>query len=416
MTRPVRLLVAFGLALLPFAPAAHGQGEAPAATSIYDVAFEARIRPSERVARATIRLGAGADAVVWIQLRIDPERHVDFHGDGSIDEREGLVRWTPPRSGGALHYTFRIDQLRNASSYDARCAEHWAMFRGGDLFPPARVRTQEGAHSRSTLRFRVPKGWSVATPYRSTGPRTFEVIDERRRFDRPIGWMQAGRLGILRERIAGTRVAVSGPVGQGVRRQDMLAFLRWTLPPLRDALGSLPERLLVVSGTDPLWRGGLSAPRSVYIHADRPLITGDGTSPLLHELVHTSMRARSGVGGDWIVEGLAEYYSIEVLRRSRTISRRRYERVFERQRRKGRGSVVLAKDPADTVAAARAVGVFRALDASIQTATEGAKTLDDVVAILAARREPITTAALREAVAMVAGRDLVPRISGEPRS
>jgi len=398
--------------VLAFAGAAAAQTPAPVPT--YEVTFEARIRPSERVAKASIRLGAGARSVVWIQLRIDPERHVDFEGDGTIEPGDGVVRWTPPRAGGVLRYTFRIDQLRSPSSYDARCAEHWAMFRGGDLFPPARVRTERGALSRSTLRFRVPKGWSVAAPYRRIRGRTFEVVDPNRRFDRPVGWMQVGRLGVLRERIAGSHVAVSGPVGQGVRRQDILAFLRWTLPALRDAVGSIPERLLIVSGADPLWRGGLSGPRSVFLHADRPLITGDGTSPLLHELVHTAMGARSGPGGDWIVEGLAEYYAIEGLRRSRSISRRRHARSMEKQRIKGRGSVVLAKDPADAVSAARAVGVLQALDESIQTATEGAKSLDDVVARLVENREPITTGGLRDAVVELVGRDLVPRISGEP--
>ena len=60
-----------------------------------------------------------------------------------------------------------------------------------------------------------------------------------------------------------------GPQGHGVRRQDILAMLRWTLPKLRRILGQLPERLTVVSAGDPMWRGGLSAPRSLFLHAER---------------------------------------------------------------------------------------------------------------------------------------------------
>ncbi len=379
----------------------------------YDVTFDARIRPSERIAEAAIRIGEGADAVRWLQLRIDPDRHSDFQGDGVIESGDGVLRWRPPEEGGVLRYTFRIDQLRSSTSYDARCAEHWALFRGGDLFPPARVRTLVGAQSRSKLRIRVPDGWSVATPYERLSSSTFAVADPERGFDRPVGWLLAGRLGIVRERIAGSRIAVAGPVGQGMRRQDMLAFLRWTLPDVRDALGPLPERILVVGAADPMWRGGLSGPRSVYMHADRPLIAPDGTSPLLHEIVHTTMRARAGEDGDWIVEGLAELYSLEVLRRSRTISKRRFRRALARLAEKGRSAVTLGSGRADAIITARAVGVLHNLDAAIREATEQEASLDDVVVMLGRDRGATTTADLRRAVKKIAGRDLVPTIPGE---
>ena len=38
-------------------------------------------------------------------------------------------------------------------------------------------------------------------------------------------------------------------------------------------LPDFPDRLTVVSATGPMWRGGLSAPASLYIHADLPLIS-----------------------------------------------------------------------------------------------------------------------------------------------
>ena len=57
----------------------------------------------------------------------------------------------------------------------------------------------------------------------------------------------------------------------------LLAFLRWNLPALVDIFPDFPERVLVVSAGDPMWRGGLSGPGSLYIHAERPLISGNGT-------------------------------------------------------------------------------------------------------------------------------------------
>lgn len=394
-------------ALLVVWIAAPARAEEKQVTATYDVVFEAALLPTERVARATIRLGRGASAVRWIQLSIDPERHLDFRGDGKIEESKGKVRWTPPRRGGELHYTFRIDHLRNRAAYDARCAEQWALFRGGDLFPPTRVRAKKGAESISVLKLRTPKRWSTAVPHRRLSKGAYQISNPTRSFDRPTGWMLVGRLGVLRERIAGSQVAVAGPIGQGVRRQDMLAFLRWTLPALRDATGPLPDRLLIVSAGDPMWRGGLSGPRSAFLHAERPLITADATSPLLHELVHTQMRARAGKDGDWIVEGLAELYSLEVLVRSRSISRRRFRGSLARMADRGSAAPLLRTAQADPVITARAVGILHRLDEAIRDATEQEASLDDVVSELARTHAPVTTESFREAIRRVAGRDLL---------
>jgi hypothetical protein len=168
----------------------------------------------------------------------------------------------------------------------------------------------------------------------------------------------------------------------------------------------MPERLLVVSAGDPMWRGGLSGPRSFYIHADRPLITPDVTSPILHELVHAVTSARSAPGGDWIVEGLADYYSLELLVRSKTVSRRRYTRALARLAERGRGVRDLTVEPADGSVTARAVTALHALDGEIRRATGDKASLDDVVAQLAAVPGAVTLERFRSVVTAVAGRDL----------
>ena len=56
---------------------------------------------------------------------------------------------------------FRIDHLRDARRYDARCAKTWAIFRGEDLVPPARVLVDDGGAARARrLRVRLPEGWT----------------------------------------------------------------------------------------------------------------------------------------------------------------------------------------------------------------------------------------------------------------
>ena len=368
----------------------------------YEIAFEARIVPTQRHAEVVWRLGVGSAAVRELTLFIDPQRHSDFRGAGTVEVEGDRVRWVPPERGGTLRYRFRIDHIRDEGGYDARCSESWALFRGDDLFPRARVRTLKDARSVSILRLKVPQGWSTVTRFERSAPDTFEVHDPLRRFDRPTGWMVMGELGVLRERIGGSRVAFAGPTGNGVRRHDGIAFLRWTLPQLKKILGELPDRLLVTSAGDPMWRGGLGAPHSLFLHADRPWISSDGTSPLLHELIHAVTRTTAGSDGDWIVEGLAEYYSLQLLRRSKTFSKSRYRKVLDRLAEKARRGRLArrASSGADT---ARAVLVLRALDLEIRERSGGSHSLDDVLAALASRPRAITTDDFRTLTADVTG-------------
>ena len=396
-------LVAFAAAALGI-PSASGEDEA--ADKSYSVRFDARIVPTERLAKVSIRLGGEASRVRWLRFSIDPERHFAFRGEGRVEVDGESVLWEPPRSGGRLSYSFWIDHLRNTSSYDARCAENWALFRGDDMVPPVRVRTVVGAHSISTLRLRVPDGWSAALPYERISDGTFAIDDPHRRFDRPKGWMVAGKIGVLRERISGTHVAVAGPVGQHLRRHDILALLRWTLPTLRKIVGELPDRMLVVSAGDPMWRGGLSGPKSVFVHADRPLISTDLSSPVLHELMHTVMGVSSGADGDWVVEGLAELYSLELLVRSKTVSRRRYAKAMLRLKEKGRGVASLAAEGSSGAVTARAVVVLHEIDEQIEAATGGESGLDELVRRLCAERGVVSSERFRRIAEEIAGRQL----------
>jgi hypothetical protein len=382
---------------------AGGQGHLPPPTLPYDMAFEATLVPTERLARARLRMGPNqVDRMVF---RIDPERHTNLRGDGKLVVEGRAATWEPPRVGGSLRYEFRVDKLRDASAYDARISEQWAILRGGDLFPAARVLAADGSYSRSTLRLRVPEGWSIAVPYERLPDGRYRIENEHRHFDRPTSWMALGRIGVLREKVAGSSVAVAGPFRQKLRRQDILALLRWTLPSLRSVLGALPERLLVAGAGDPMWRGGLSGPASVFIHAERPLISPDGTSPILHEMFHAATGARSIVDGDWVTEGLAELYSVELLMRSRTISKSRYERTLQRIAERGAQAKLLgyASRGAST---ARAVTLLRELDAELRSRTEQQKTLDDVVAELARKRLAVSTSTFQATAEQVSGLEL----------
>ena len=383
-------------------PAAHPPAAHPPS---FDFHVEARIVPSERAAHVTLELGKGSQRVVWLRFRIDPKRQLLFRGDGDVKTEGAHVTWTPPPGGGKLTYVFRIDHLRDARRYDARCAKTWAIFRGEDLVPPARMRVRGGARSRTRLVVKLPESWSLVTPYAKLTSGEYRV-QHHRRLNRPTGWMIAGDLGVLREDVAGVKVAIAGPRAMGVRREDMLALLHWTLPTLRQILGILPERLTVVSAYDPMWRGGLSGPDSLFIHAHRPLISEDGPSPLLHEVMHVALGLRPGNDGDWAIEGLAQYYSLELLARSHTISPERAKRAYGAQALRGNEATHLRSKSVSGAGTARALTALHALDQEIHSATHGAKSLDDVVRILVVEGGVITTDRMQQISERVAGEDL----------
>jgi len=395
----------FLLALLEFGDV-RAQEARPAKLPTFDMTYDVGIVASEKSAHVEIILGAGSEVVEWIIFRFDPMRHRAIEADGELREVENGIEWKPPPGGGSIRYVFSIDHLRDDNAYDARCAKSWAIFRGRDLVPTMRVRTVPSARSRSRMRLRLPEEWSVALPYTRFRGGIYALDNPRTRVDRPNGWFAFGKLGIVRETIEGSRIAIAAPAGQGVRRMDILALLSWTLPSLREVFGDLPKRLQIVLAGDPMWRGGLSGPNSVFVHADRPLIGQDSSSPLIHELVHSLMHARAGRDGDWVVEGIAEYYSIAILRRSGTLSASRYESAIEAMRKRAEGAGDLFASSVDVPTRSRAVEILMEIDDAIRKATGGASNLDSAVRHLTEANERVTTERFRAAVSEAAGRDL----------
>ena len=227
---------------------------------------------------------------------------IDGKAVGVVDE----IVWQPESSGGTLQWSVQLGHRRGGDGYDAWLGEEWGIFRAEDVIPRAATRALRGAFSQTTLRFDVPKDWTTITAYAGHDD-GFKIDKPQRRFDQPDGWIAIGHLGVRRETISGIHVAVAGPTGHSLRRMDVLALLNWTLPELTRVLPELPPRLTIVSAANPMWRGGLSAPYSLYLHADRPLISENSTSTLLHEVVHSTLRLRAADGYDWIVEGIAEF-------------------------------------------------------------------------------------------------------------
>lgn len=391
--------------LLLLMPAMMSGTAAAAAPKYYDVAYRAHFRPEAGVVDVEIAL-SGERLPSRVVLHVDSRRHKQFTSTDPLQIEPSHVTWQPRGHASRLRYQFVVDHQRAPQHYDSRMTADWAILRAEKMVPRASVTARRSLRSRATLDFELPQGWAVATPYGSVGELHYAVDDPQRRFDQPEGWMLAGKIGSRNEKIADVRVVVAAPTGDSARRQDTLTFLKFTLPRLQEVFPHLPPRLLIVSAGDPMWRGGLSGPASMFLHSDRPLISENRTSTLLHELAHIALGVRGDEESDWIVEGLAEFYSIETLRRSGSISAQRYKEALQRLARWAKRSTTLFGSHSNGATTARAVLAMRAADAEIRSATGGKASLDDVARKLASERGMVGLVRLQKAAQEVAGRPL----------
>jgi predicted metalloprotease with PDZ domain len=374
----------------------------------YRIDYTVQFQPAEQAADVTMKVRPGTGRVKRFTFTMEPDRYSGIEGDGEISIDGDKVAWSVPRKGGSLRYRYGpIDHQRASGGYDALITANWTILRGDDLFPSAKVLQTKGAHSATTLHFKLPNKWTmVDTGFdRIEHSDSFAVSNAETSFARPVGWIIAGRVGNRFERIAGTELSVAAPKGSDVQRNDIVAFCNWILPEMQRAFDDMPNKILIVGADDPMWRGGLSGPNSIYLHSSRPLISGNYTSSLIHELVHIVTGVRDAKGYDWITEGLAEFYAVELLRRSGGITEERYQKVRDFMRDWSAEIETLYAVNSTGPRTARAALFFQDLDVQIRARTKNKKSLDDVSRRLM-QEQRVDLDDLREFSESVAGGEL----------
>ena len=385
-------------------PASDLDGGLTASELSYQVEYLISPRPTLGGALIEMKIRQPRSLLREVDMQLGEIDADSIGADGDLESDGIRLRWSPPEDGGALRWFVPIASIRSEGAYDAYIDHSFSLFRFEDLIPPTRTRTVKGAASNTQVKFVLPDGWSSTTQYFGRD-QEYSINKPESRFDRPSGWVVMGDLGVRNEDIADTRVIVAAPVGHGARRLDVLALLQWTLPELKRILPEFPDRLTVVSAAGPMWRGGLSAPASLYIHADLPLISENATSTLLHEVMHIGLDLRAEEGDDWIIEGLAEYYGLELLRRSNSISTSRYLAAIENLRDWGSNVDHLCSKQSTGPVTARATTIFYALDAELRSNSgkDVDYRLDDLLPILRAEGTKVTIGSLRNAAIQLAG-------------
>lgn len=346
-----------------------------------DLDYRVRFVPETDQAEVSLTLERG-DAVRQLDFNLGKDgAYSDFVADGSWEATEDGARgvWKPAKGKSSLSYKVRVSHPRDNGKFDARMTPDWVLMRGDDLVPSARADLEEKVELVSRLQFDLPKDWkSVETGWSRIGDNKFRIDNPTRKFDRPTGWMLAGKLGARQAQLGDTDVRVAAPVGEGMRRMDVLTLLTFIWPEAQAVFPRDPVKLLVVGAGDPMWRGGLSASNSIFFHSDRPLVSENGTSSLVHELVHVFSRIYAADRSDWIAEGLAEYYAIELVRRAGGMSEDRYQATRKKLVKWSKPVTSLRTDHSTGPVTARAVLLLQELDREIRKNTDNQRSLDDV--------------------------------------
>lgn len=385
----IRSILLCGLMLCLFGGEARAQTPA---TKTFALDYTIEMLPKQDQARVTMALGKGSERVTELALSFDAKRYSGFKAVGGkfASAGTGKATWAPAGAGSRLSWLVRITRPRDGGDFDARVTPDWALFRGDKVIPFIKARMKKNTESVARLHFVLPPGWTnVDTGWMRQG--SHFVIDNReRKFDRPIGWMIAGKVGTRRDQFGMTEIAVAAPKGDPLDRMDALTMINFVWPEIEGAFGKTPRKVLIVGAGDPMWRGGLSAPNSLFFHSQRPLVSENATSTLFHELTHVVTRISAEDRSDWIAEGLAEFYSIELVWRAGGMSDARRERVYANLGDWGRGVKSLRTDRSSADITARAVVLLHELDAEIRARTKGAKDIDDLTRVLRVMRKVST--------------------------
>ncbi|TFH82344.1 hypothetical protein [Pseudomonas kribbensis] len=348
-----------------------------------DLDYHVRLLPQSDQAEVRLTLAKG-EAVRSLDFDLgDGSHYSDFKADGQWQLTPGQHArgvWRPTADQASLTYRVRISHGRKNGSFDTRMTPTWALMRGDELVPPAKLDQQDGIELISRLQFELPDGWkSVETAWPRIGKNKFRIDNPSRLFDRPTGWMLAGHLGSRRTRLGETEVTVASPQGQGMRRMDVLTLLTFVWPQVQAVFPRHPGKLLIVGANDPMWRGSLAARESIYLNTRLPLVSESGSSPLVRELAQVFGRINDEQRSDWIKEGFAEYYAVELVRRAGGMSDERYQAYQVKLAKDSQKVTTLRGEQISPAQASKAVLLLQELDREIRLKTRNKRSLDDVL-------------------------------------
>lgn len=349
----------------------------PSWAKTVDVTYKVKFLPEQNTAQVTIRLEDGAAVPNLIFNFLSVQRYSNFTVDGSWQLNDDRGIWQPTNGKSSLSYTVQITPS-DKQNISEKITKDWLVMKGDSLVPPIEAITMPKVNVVSRVQFELPKEWrSVETVWKRIGPNKFRIDDTQSGFNRPTGWIAAGKLGSRRAKLGETEVTITAPVGQQVHRMDMLTLMTYVWPQLQAAFPRDPQKLLVISAREGMQQQAQGLTQSIYLAANQALIAENGVSDLLKELVLSFTQLSSNTDEQWISQGLAQFYSLELLMRSGGITPDRYQHSIQRWKEDTKQVNVL-RGEVNEQKIQRAALFFATLDKEIKARTKNEFNLDNV--------------------------------------
>lgn len=154
-----------------------------------DLDYHVHLLPQSDQAEVRLTLARGS-AVRSLDFDLgDGSRYSDFKADGQWQLTPGQTArglWRPSADKASLSYRVRISHGRKNGTFETRMTPAWAMLRGDDLVPSARLDQQDGIELVARLDVELPAGWkSIETSWPRIGKQRFRIDNPSRLFDRP---------------------------------------------------------------------------------------------------------------------------------------------------------------------------------------------------------------------------------------
>ncbi|MFT0214030.1 hypothetical protein VQ643_15755 [Pseudomonas sp. F1_0610] len=350
---------------------------APSWAKSVDVIYKVKFLPEQNSARVTIKLEDGTAVPNLIFNFLSAQRYSDFTADGGWQLNDNRGEWQPAAGKNSLSYTVTITPENNKHASE-KITKDWLVMKGDSLVPPIEAITMPKVSVVSRVQFELPKEWrSVETVWKRVGPNKFRIEDAQSGFNRPTGWIAAGKLGSRRAKLGETEVTIAAPVGQQVHRMDMMTLMTYVWPQLQAAFPRDPQKLLVVSARDGMQQQAQGLTQSIYLAADQALVAESGTSDLLKELVLSFTQLSSNADEQWISQGLAQFYSLELLMRSGGITPDRYQHSIQKWKEDTK-QVNTLRGSLNEQKVERAALFFAELDKEIKARSKNEFNLDNV--------------------------------------
>lgn len=209
----------------------------------------------------------------------------------------------------------------------AHVGADFALFKAESAALAYSYRFYEGVVVRNvtTVRLVPPAGWQEAAPWRSIGKGEYALAGSEAA---PRGFVVMGPFRKV------TDIPVDGRVFRHVQlgaeptfTPDLRAYFEGATPYYRAVYGRSPAYVLIVSAPDPMFRGGLGATDSLYVHETADLRT------LAHEYAHVHQRfgteERVGLSSMWLAEGDADWHGALSLHAADLWSPMQVQRSFD---------------------------------------------------------------------------------------